>query len=191
MTPSCSGTTPASATCTGNPPGRSRFSSDSRPAVAITRHQAGRHEGSGGATFLAPKNATVRRMVPSSSLVIAALLYVSGPIVQASAQQRDVPATKPPSALDPTAAAEQYEPVFEALHQLMPRADSVALVRNVSLRRDAIQFLLENGRLYLATPVRGRKGAGIFAGQGAGALTPPPRIYRRGGRPIPAGSPGR
>ena len=118
-------------------------------------------------------------MVPSSSLVIAALLYVSGPIVQASAQQRDVPATKPPSALDPTAAAEQYEPVFEALHQMMPRADSVALVRNVSLRRDAIQFQLENGRLYLATPVGGRTVAAIFVGQGSVALTPPLEIERR------------
>src|SRR5438105_15143614 len=62
---------------------------------------------------------------------------------------------------------------------MAPRADSVALVRNVSLRRDAIQFQLEDGTLYLATPVGGRTIAAIFVGRGSVVLTPPLQMARR------------
>src|SRR6266516_2967433 len=72
------------------------------------------------------------------------------------------------------AAAQQpdrYEPVFDALRQMTARADSVASVHNVSLQRDAIHFQLDNGTLYLATPVAGRAIAVIFIGEGSVTFT--------------------
>src|SRR5439155_1536635 len=54
-----------------------------------------------------------------------------------------------------------------------------AAVQNVTLRRDAILFRLEDGVLYLATPVAGRTIAAIFVGRGSVELTPPLAIERR------------
>ena len=111
----------------------------------------------------------------SARPTVAALLCSCGLMTAASAQRLDTTAS-PPSA---PGGAERYEPVFEALRNMAPRADSVARVRNVSLRRDAIAFQLEDGTLYLATPVGGRTIAAIFVGQGSVALTPPLQIERR------------
>ena len=114
----------------------------------------------------------------STRLAVAATLCSCGLLTPASAQRLDT-AVPPPSAAGSGTAAERYEPVFDALRNMAPRADSVALVRNVSLRRDAIQFQLEDGTLYLATPVGGRTIAAIFVGRGSVALTPPLEMERR------------
>jgi Peptidase family M1 domain len=97
------------------------------------------------------------------------------PLAAAAAAQQ--PDTARPIATRP--GPERYETVFEELRRMTSRADSAATVRNVSLRRDAIRFQLENGTLYLATPVEGRTIAAIFVGQGSVALTPPLEVERR------------
>src|SRR5256885_11379927 len=89
----------------------------------------------------------------------------------ASAQQLDTAGARP--------APDRYEPVLDQFRRMTARGDSIAAVRNVSLQRDAIRFQLENGLLYLATPVGGRTVAAIFVGQGSVALTPPLEIERR------------
>jgi hypothetical protein len=108
--------------------------------------------------------------------VVAALLCSCGLIAPAGAQRLDT-AVPPPSAPAST-AAERYEPVFEALRRLAPRSDSAATVHNLTLQRDAIQFQLDDGTLYLATSVQGRTIAAIFLGEGSVALTPPLQIER-------------
>ena len=117
-------------------------------------------------------------MAPFSFLVIAALVCVGGPIAVASAQRLDLPAAPPPSGLERTAAAERYEPVFEALRKLAPLDGRVAPVRNLTLRRDVIQFHLEDGNLFLATPVAGRTIGAVFVGRGSVGFTPPLAIER-------------
>jgi len=113
----------------------------------------------------------------SARLAVAALLCPCGLVTLASAQRLDLPPT--PSALERPSAAEGYEQVFEGLRTIAPRADASAPVRNVSLRRDAIQFQLEDGQLYLASPVGGRTIAAIFVGRGSVTFTPPLAIERR------------
>jgi len=76
------------------------------------------------------------------------------------------------------AAAERYEPVFEALRKLAPRGDSVATVKNLTLQRDAIQFRFAEGRLYLLTPVAGRTMGAVFVGRGAVSFVPPLAVER-------------
>jgi hypothetical protein len=62
---------------------------------------------------------------------------------------------------------------------MRPWADHVASVRNLKLRRDAIELRLDFGNLYLATPVAGRTIAAVFVGQGSVAFMAPPGIERR------------
>jgi hypothetical protein len=75
-------------------------------------------------------------------------------------------------------SAERYEPLFEELRNIGPRSDRVATVRNLVLRRDAIEFHLEQGRLYLFTPLAGRTVAAVFLGQGSVSFTPPLDVER-------------
>jgi len=117
---------------------------------------------------------------PHVGRVIVLLLCLIAPAARAAAQQShsgSVLGTAPVARADTAAAA--YEPVFEELRRMTPRADSVAAVQNVTLRRDAILFRLEDGVLYLATPVAGRTIAAIFVGRGSVELTPPLAIERR------------
>ena len=60
-----------------------------------------------------------------------------------------------------------------------PRGDRVASIRNVTLRRDVIEFHLEDGQLFIATPVAGRAVAAIFVGRGSVSFAPPIGIERR------------
>ena len=92
-------------------------------------------------------------MVPISSLVIAALF---------------TPAQS---------AAERYEPVFDGLRH-MTQGERVAPVRNVTLRRDAVVFHLDDGNLFLATPVVGRTIGAVFVGRGSVSFIPPLAIER-------------
>ena len=107
----------------------------------------------------------VPHMIPLLSLLAA----------PAVARQADSALVKAPRAQ----AAERYEPLFDELRKMTPRAESVASLRDVSLRRDAIQFRFDDGKLYLGTTVGGRTIAAIFVGQGSVALTPPLLIERR------------
>ena len=87
-------------------------------------------------------------MVPISSLVIAAIAL-----------------TGAPQFLPAQSAAERYEPVFEELRHLT-QGERVAPVRNVTLRRDAVVFHLDDGNLSLATPGAGRTIGAVFVGPG-------------------------
>ncbi|MGH7569226.1 MAG: M1 family aminopeptidase [Gemmatimonadales bacterium] len=66
-----------------------------------------------------------------------------------------------------------YEQVYEELRKLAPRADRVATVREIVLRRDVAEFTLHKGTLYLLTPVAGRTVGAAFVGQGSVSFTPP------------------
>ena len=105
-------------------------------------------------------------MAPALSLVTPALLLLCGPIAPVSAQR-------------PDSDAARYEPVFDELRKMEPQGDRVASIRNVTLRRDVIEFYLEDGQLFLATPVAGRTIAAIFVGHGSVSLAPPIAIERR------------
>src|SRR2546430_17601359 len=60
----------------------------------------------------------------------------------------------------------------------MTEVESVAPVRNLTLRRDVIVFHLEEGNLFLATPVAGRTIAAVFVGRGSVSVTPPLAVER-------------
>ena len=78
----------------------------------------------------------------------------------------------------PGPAAERYEPVFDELRHVLPRGDRVATVRHLTLRRDVIQFQLEDGDLFATSPVAGRTIAVVFVGHGSVSFAPPLRIER-------------
>jgi len=74
--------------------------------------------------------------------------------------------------------ANAYEPVFEQLRGLAPRGDRVAEVHDFVLQRDAIHFHLEQGHLYLLSPVAGRTAGALFMGRGSVSFAPPWDIER-------------
>ncbi|HVH10827.1 MAG TPA: hypothetical protein VM736_13615, partial [Gemmatimonadales bacterium] len=117
-------------------------------------------------------------MAPFSLFVRFAWLSLFWPITLASAQRADTTAAELPPHRDPLLAAARYETVFDALRKLAPRGDSVATVRNLTFQRDAIQFRLAEGRLYLLTPVAGRTVATLFLGHGVVSFIPPMEVER-------------
>lgn len=76
-------------------------------------------------------------------------------------------------------AADRYEPVFDEFRHMQPRADRVAAVRNLKLRRDALELELDDGKLYVATPVAGRAVSAVFVGHGSMSFVAPLEIERR------------
>src|SRR2546425_13051368 len=60
----------------------------------------------------------------------------------------------------------------------MTEGERVAPVRNVTLRRDAVVFHLDDGNLFLATPVVGRTIGAVFVGRGSVSFIPPLAIER-------------
>lgn len=124
-------------------------------------------------------------MAQFASHVIAASLALVVPAAARAAQLLDTATPPPPPssaaqrlmAFAP-ASAERYEPVFDELRKMAPRADRVATVRHLTLRRDVIEFRLEDGKLYLATPVAGRTVGAIFVGRGSASFAPPLHIER-------------
>src|SRR5207244_6618253 len=95
--------------------------------------------------------------------VLATLLLLCAPRLLAASIQRP---------------ADRYEPVFEALQKLAPRGDRIAVVHDLTLRRDVIEYHLEDGALVLATPVAGRTVAAVFVGGGAVSFGPPSVVER-------------
>ncbi len=104
-------------------------------------------------------------MAPALCLVTPVLLLLSSPLAPAGAQRPDT-------------VAARYEPVFDELRKMEPRGDRVAPVKNLTLRRDVITFHLEDGNLFLATPVAGRTIGAVFVGRGSVSVTPPLAIER-------------
>jgi Peptidase family M1 domain len=89
------------------------------------------------------------------------------------------PDTMPGRGAGGHAAAERYEPVFDEFRHMRPRADRGAPVRNLRLRRDALELRLDAGRVYFATPVAGRTVGAVFVGQGSMSFVAPLGIERR------------
>lgn len=73
---------------------------------------------------------------------------------------------------------DSYEGVFGALREMAPRGDRVATVQNLVLRRDVAEFRLEEGELYLLTPVHGHTVGAVFVGDASVSLAPPLAIER-------------
>jgi Peptidase family M1 domain len=95
-------------------------------------------------------------------VTLAVCLFVAATALQSSSPQ--------------WAIADRYEPLFDELQRIAPRGDRVATVRNVVLRRDAIEFHLEQGHLYLFTPLADRTVAAVFLGRGSVSFAPPVEV---------------
>src|SRR6185295_5362249 len=106
------------------------------------------------------------RLGPAVFVAISASLFLGHPLALAGAQR-------------PDSAVERYEPVVDELRKMQPQGERVASIRNVTLRRDVIEFHLDDGQLFLATPVAGRTVGAIFVGRGSVSLAPPIAIERR------------
>lgn len=74
--------------------------------------------------------------------------------------------------------ASSYDSVFDALRRIAPRADRVAVVRDLVLQRDVARFRLAEGRLYLLTGVAGRTVGAAFVGTGNFTFAPPTAVER-------------
>lgn len=104
--------------------------------------------------------------------LLGTLLLLAGPAV--GQQSRPGPVIDAPA----LPAAERYEPVFEQMQKLAPRADRVARVHDLTLRRDVIEFHFDSGLVYEATPVAGRTVGLVFVGSGSVSFIPPLVIER-------------
>src|SRR5256885_11944647 len=82
-----------------------------------------------------------------------------------------------PVGLPAQTPAERYEPVFEQLRQLTPRGDRLAVVHDLTLRRDVIKFYLQDGWISLATPVAGSPAGAGFVGPCAALFLSPSVAY--------------
>src|SRR5256714_6325965 len=103
------------------------------------------------------------RVLPSASLAVLPALLIA---------QRSTPS--PPGGA-PTAAS-SYEERYAEVLALAPRADRVAQVNNLVLKRDVAQFTLANGTVYLLSSVGGRTMGAVFQGEGTFSFPPPTRI---------------
>jgi len=108
-----------------------------------------------------------------------ALVALSVPATFAPGQQTSVSTaatTDPPRVR--FVSEERYEPVFDQLHKIALQGERVAPVLNLALRRDVIEFNLEQGKLYVARPVAGRTISVVFVGHGSVSFTPPLAVER-------------
>ena len=110
-------------------------------------------------------------MATHRSLLLSAFLALLAQT--APGQQTPGPATP-----TPVGAAERYDAVFAQLQKLAPRDDRVAAVHHLILQRDAITLRLDEGTLYVATPVGERTVGAVFVGHGSVAFAPPVAIER-------------
>src|SRR5207249_5790883 len=119
-----------------------------------------------------------RRMAQSSSILFALSLLLASTTGVVGAQGADAISPRARS-VDGHPAVDRYEPVFDQLRHMTAQGDRVATVRNLTLRRDVIEFRLEDGQLFIATPVAGRTIAAMFVGHGSVSFAPPTEIERR------------
>jgi len=117
---------------------------------------------------------------PFLGRVTSALVALSVPAGLAIGQQAPVSAaaTTPDLPRVRFVSEERYEPVFDQLQKIALQGERVAPVRNLALRRDVIEFDLEQGKLYLATPVARRTISVVFVGHGSVSFTPPLAVER-------------
>ncbi|HYT05640.1 MAG TPA: M1 family aminopeptidase [Gemmatimonadales bacterium] len=122
-----------------------------------------------------------RRPARCRAQVMSALVAVPAFAGLVVGQQTPVPSDSSgqPVASARLVAAERYEPVFEQFQKMEPRSDRSAIVRNLTLRRDVIEFHLTEGKLYVATPVAGRAVAAVFVGSGSVSFVPSVAVERR------------
>src|SRR5437879_9768342 len=76
----------------------------------------------------------------------------------------------------PVPAPPSYAALYAEVLALAPRADLVAQVTNLVLKRDVAQFTLANGTIYLLSSVGGRTMGAVFQGEGSFSFSPPTRI---------------
>jgi hypothetical protein len=72
-----------------------------------------------------------------------------------------------------------YDEAYEQLAGLAPLPGRGASVRGLVLQRDAAEFRLAEGEVFLLSPVTGRTVGAVFVGQGSVSLTPPLEVERR------------
>ena len=75
-----------------------------------------------------------------------------------------------------SAPAATYEQRYAEVMALEPRADRVAEVNKLVLKRDVAEFTLTSGTLYLLSSVGGRTVGAVFKGQGTFSFSPPTSI---------------
>jgi hypothetical protein len=81
-----------------------------------------------------------------------------------------------PATLLAQTPATSYEQRYAEIRALEPRADRVAQVSNLVLKRDVAQFTFASGTLYLLSPVGGRTVGAVFQGQGRFSFAPPTTV---------------
>ncbi len=69
-----------------------------------------------------------------------------------------------------------YEMLYMQLMGLQPDFSRSARVENISIAREAARFDLQEGELYLLTPVLGKTIGAVFLGKGIASITPPTQI---------------
>ncbi len=111
----------------------------------------------------------------SVSVSFTATLLVSNPAALAVAQQSTSVSTPSSPAL---VAADRYAPVYDQLRAMAPRGDQVSRVHDLTLRRDAVAFTLDQGSISLLTTVRGRTVGAVFVGSGSVGFAPPWDVER-------------
>ena len=73
----------------------------------------------------------------------------------------------------PAGPAATYLERYNEVKRLAPLPGQVADVHHLVLRRDVGQLVLEQGKLYLLSPVGGRTVGAVFEGTGRFTLEPP------------------
>jgi peptidase M1-like protein len=77
-----------------------------------------------------------------------------------------------------TPGDQSYQQVFDQLRTTTPRSDRVATVHHFVLRRDVVEFRLDEGRIALLSSVAGRTPGAVFVGSGSVAFAPPLGVER-------------
>jgi len=112
----------------------------------------------------------MRRAIVIFAIGFRCLSHLSTSSFAATEKDRE-PADKPKPAT-------AYEEVYDQLMNLSADPTKVANVGNLTIKRDVAQFTLEDGKLYLLTPVRQRTVAALYLGTGRFNFTPPTAIEK-------------
>ncbi len=113
-----------------------------------------------------------RPRIPRVALVAMLVLAAAPAVAQVDSGAGPTPAVI--AVADPVAApATDFGTFFAAFLAQRPDSSRVARVTRLGFERDAGRFTLEEGELWLATPVNGRVCSAVFVGRGSFALTPP------------------
>ncbi|MCH9030932.1 MAG: hypothetical protein IIB00_01540 [candidate division Zixibacteria bacterium] len=74
--------------------------------------------------------------------------------------------------------ADSYESLFNSFVNMKPDPEMVAEVTQFTLKQDVATFTFEKGRIYMLTPILGRRCAAVFVGEGVFDYAPPTWIER-------------